>query len=72
VIFEPGDLGAVSIIAVSLPVSLILGLIISTPIYRIGKKNSENYDWRVLWLSVSIIAFVIEVLIQALRVWKVL
>jgi len=65
VIPEASRMNTAVFMAISLVIALAAGLIISSAIYKIGKKNNANYDWRILWLSVSIIAFVIEVLYRA-------
>jgi energy-converting hydrogenase Eha subunit A len=48
-------------IIIILATALILGLIISLLICKIGKNKNHSYDWKILWLSVSIIALVVEV-----------
>jgi uncharacterized membrane protein YsdA (DUF1294 family) len=54
-------------IALILAIALAAGLVISFVIYAIGKRKNCGYDWRVLWLSVSIIVLVAAVLTRTFR-----
>ncbi|MDR1651187.1 MAG: hypothetical protein LBR87_05320 [Synergistaceae bacterium] len=64
-IFQHAGEGFSAIFTASLPAALVIGLLISMIIYKIGKRNRADYDWRVLWLSVSIIVFVLAMLLAA-------
>ena len=61
------DIFAALAIVRTLATALIVGLVSTLAICRLGKRNNADYDWRVLWLSVSIIVLVVEVVFRTLK-----
>jgi hypothetical protein len=61
------DSGYALTVAFIVVAAFVSGFFVSMIIYGAGKRKKANYDWRVLWLSVSIIVLVAQVLFRALR-----